>query len=193
MLLLKQRFPAMSLPVCTHLLRPVSGLQVPWEQVPDLVAGRRVLLRHGSAYVHKREMGSLVVSHFRKQLGLALALTARRWASQLAAEEADRLTPIVEALSMRCKRPAYVMPRMTAEGLLSLASYHTSYSIVKQSLPLCNNTACLLSRYLGPDFSGEENGPKDSVTYSQLPALAQQSFPLCMLVSFEAWLGDQSL
>ena len=135
MLLPKKRFPAMSLPVCAHLLRAVSGLQVPWEQVPDLVAGRRVLLRQGSAYVHKREMGSLVVSHFRKQLGLALALTARKWASQLAAEEADRLTPIVEALSMRCKRPAYVMRRMTGSGFLSLASHQPSCSIMKDPMP----------------------------------------------------------
>ena len=77
-------------------------LQVPWEQVPDLVAGRRVLLRAGMAYVHKREIGSLVVSHFRARLSKALALTARKWASQLSAEEADRLTPVVEALSVRC-------------------------------------------------------------------------------------------
>ena len=134
MLLPTKRSPVIHLLVCTHLLRAVSGLQVPWEQLPDLVAGRRVLLRQGSAYVHKREMGSLVVSHFRKQLARALGLTARRWASQLAAEEADRLTPMMEALSMRCKCPAYVMPEMTAEGSLPLATYQTSYSIVKDAM-----------------------------------------------------------
>jgi len=38
---------------------------VPFEQVPDLVAGRRVYLSAGFAYVSKDQMSSLVVQPFR--------------------------------------------------------------------------------------------------------------------------------
>ena len=40
-------------------------MQVDFEQVPDLVAGRKVYLRHGQAYVYKTDVASLVVGHFR--------------------------------------------------------------------------------------------------------------------------------
>ena len=69
--------------------------QVPFEQVPDLVATRRVLLRAGWAFVSRHEVASLVVSRFRAGLSHALALTARRWATLIADEEADRLTPLI--------------------------------------------------------------------------------------------------
>ena len=75
--------------------------QVPFEQVPDLVATRRVLLRGGWAYVSRHEVASLVVSRFRAGLARALALTARRWATLIADEEADRLTPLISTLSER--------------------------------------------------------------------------------------------
>ena len=39
-------------------------LQVPFEQVPDLVASRRVLLRAGWAFVSRHEVASLVVGQF---------------------------------------------------------------------------------------------------------------------------------
>lgn len=81
--------------------RPPTG-QVPFELVPDLVAGRRVLLRAGSAYVSKDQVASLVVQPFRAGLAKGLALTARRWAAVVAPGEADRLTPVVESLSQRC-------------------------------------------------------------------------------------------
>ena len=77
-------------------------LQVPFEQVPDLVSTRRVFLRRGLAYVAKDQIASLVVAHFRARLAKGLALTARRWATHVADAEADRLTPVVESLSSRC-------------------------------------------------------------------------------------------
>jgi hypothetical protein len=40
----------------------------------------------------------------RSGLSRALALTSRRWAAQIAGEEAERLTPIVLTLSERCAR-----------------------------------------------------------------------------------------
>lgn len=41
---------------------------MPFEQVPDLVASRRVFLRRGLAYVAKDQIASLVVAHFRARL-----------------------------------------------------------------------------------------------------------------------------
>ena len=81
--------------------RHILPLQVPFEQVPDLVASRRVFLRRGLAYVAKDQIASLVVAHFRARLAKGLALTARRWATHIANAEADRLTPVVESLSSR--------------------------------------------------------------------------------------------
>ena len=40
-------------------------LQVNFEAVPDLVAGRKVFLHRGQAYIHRTEVTSLVVGHFR--------------------------------------------------------------------------------------------------------------------------------
>lgn len=40
-------------------------MQVDFEQVPDLVAGRKVFLQRGQAYVFKTDVASLVVGHFR--------------------------------------------------------------------------------------------------------------------------------
>ncbi len=79
---------------------------MPFEQVPDLVASRRVLLRSGAAYVSRHEVASLVVGHFRAGLSHSLALTARRWAASIADEEAERLTPVVLSLSERCASKA---------------------------------------------------------------------------------------
>jgi len=46
--------------------------KVDWEKVPELVQGRRVLLRRGKAYVPAREQMSMVVSEFTKRLEQAL-------------------------------------------------------------------------------------------------------------------------
>ena len=47
-------------------------------------------------------------------------------------------------------------------------------------------------RYLGPDY-GEEPGPQDVVMAAQLPALARQSFPLCMQHMFQRAHTDSHL
>ncbi len=47
-------------------------------------------------------MASLLAGHFRAALSRGLAVAARRWAAGGAAEERDRLAPVVEALSQRC-------------------------------------------------------------------------------------------
>lgn len=65
------------------------------------MAGRRVFIRRGMAYVAKDQIASLVVAHFRGGLSKALVLTSREWATQVVDAEADRLTPVVESLSTR--------------------------------------------------------------------------------------------
>lgn len=59
------------------------------------------------------ETASLVGGKFREALSRALVATQRRWAAHLAADEADRLTPIVESLSSRCGRH---LTRSSAQG-----------------------------------------------------------------------------
>ncbi|KAI7846146.1 hypothetical protein COHA_000316 [Chlorella ohadii] len=116
--------------------------KVPFEQVPDLVAARRVYLQAGYAYVSKDQMSSLVVQPFRAGLSKALVVTARRWAAVVAPEEADRLTPVVESLSQR---------------------------------------------YLGPDYSDpDKRGVVGTISAADIPKVARQSFPLCMMNMYQA-------
>ncbi|DBA73367.1 TPA: hypothetical protein ACH3X1_011411 [Trebouxia sp. C0004] len=137
--------------VATEIKQDVPGsrsfFKVDFEQVPDLVASRKVFLRHGQAYVFKTDVASLVVGHFRSQLSRALVTTSRKWASHIAAEESERLTPVVEALS---------------------------------------------TRYLGPDY-GDLQRPAGEVALADLPRLAHESFPLCMLNMFDALKRDHHL
>ena len=46
--------------------------KVDWEQVPELVEGRRVFLKRGKAYVPVREQTALVVNEFQRRLDQAL-------------------------------------------------------------------------------------------------------------------------
>ncbi|XP_010530556.1 PREDICTED: probable DNA primase large subunit [Tarenaya hassleriana] len=72
--------------------------KVPFEEVPDLVASRRVYIHKGFAFVAGSQLVSLVVTQFRSNLSKALILTNRKWTSTIREREKDRLTPIVEAL-----------------------------------------------------------------------------------------------
>ena len=49
-----------------------SWFKVDWERVPELVEGRRVLLRRGKAYVPVREQLSMVLAEFSTRLDTAL-------------------------------------------------------------------------------------------------------------------------
>jgi DNA primase large subunit len=57
--------------------------KVDWERVPELVEQRKVLLRHGKAYVPQREQMSLVVADFTKKLDEALEVSQSHEASSL--------------------------------------------------------------------------------------------------------------
>jgi len=83
-------------------------LQVDFEQVPDLVATRKVFLRHGQAYVFKTDAASLVVGHFRyshtgpKHLQAGLLLT------QLLSAVMTAVHPVQQRLIGDCLRVVIV-------------------------------------------------------------------------------------
>ncbi|KAJ7945572.1 DNA primase large subunit [Quillaja saponaria] len=106
--------------------------KVPFEEVPELVAGRKVFLNKGHAYVAMNQVVSLVATQFRSQLSKALILTNRKWTSTIREQEKDRLAPIVEALCTSYLGPDYSQPREFAE--ISLKDID---QIVKSSFPLC--------------------------------------------------------
>ncbi|KAL8519043.1 hypothetical protein ACS0TY_010114 [Phlomoides rotata] len=106
--------------------------KVPFEQVPDLVASRRVFILKGYAYVAMNQVLSLLVTQYRSLLSKALVLTNRKWTSMIREQEKDRLTPIVEALSTSYLGPDYSQPKDHAE--ISLKDIN---QIAKSSFPLC--------------------------------------------------------
>lgn len=71
-------------------------------QVPDLIGTRKVFLNKGWAFVPKDLLSSLLVASFRQKLSRSLVMTAGRWATSVAQQESDRLTPIIQSLSSRC-------------------------------------------------------------------------------------------
>ncbi|KAL2612907.1 hypothetical protein R1flu_024599 [Riccia fluitans] len=105
--------------------------KVPFEEVPELVSARRVYLQRGFAFVPRDQLASIVVGQFRGRLTKALALTNRLWTTTIAAEEKDRLTPIVEALSMRYLGADYSQPSKGYVGIQDLDN------LAKKSFPLC--------------------------------------------------------
>ncbi|XP_027098587.1 probable DNA primase large subunit [Coffea arabica] len=106
--------------------------KVPFEEVPELVAGRRVYIQKGQAYVAMNQVVSLVVTQFRFLLSKALVLTNRKWTTMIREQEKDRLTPLVESLSLSYLGPDYSQPREFTE--ISLKDID---QVAKSSFPLC--------------------------------------------------------
>ncbi|KAL3511460.1 hypothetical protein ACH5RR_030861 [Cinchona calisaya] len=106
--------------------------KVPFEEVPDLVATRRVFIQKGQAFVAMNQVVSLVVTQFRTLLSKALALTNRKWTSMIREQEKDRLTPLIESLSSSYLGPDYSQPREFTE--ISLKDID---QVAKSSFPLC--------------------------------------------------------
>ena len=74
---------------------------VPFEEVADLVRGRRVFMSQGQAFVPRDQLTSLVVGAFRAGLSKQLAVASRRWAQHVAGDEKERLAPVIVSLSKR--------------------------------------------------------------------------------------------
>ncbi|KAG9445938.1 hypothetical protein H6P81_012066 [Aristolochia fimbriata] len=106
--------------------------KVPFEEVPELVAGRRVFIFKGYAYVAMSQIVSLVVTQYRSLLSKALVLTNRKWMSTIQTEEKYRLTPIVESLSTSYLGPDYNQAKEFTE--ISLKDID---QVAHSSFPLC--------------------------------------------------------
>ncbi|KAF2197746.1 DNA primase, large subunit [Delitschia confertaspora ATCC 74209] len=108
--------------------------KVDFTRVPELVEGRKVLLKRGKAYVLQREQVSLVVSEFQTRLNEALELTSRALPRL---DEDDRLAPILHHLSQAFTAPeaAYSSSDSNIDGL----SAPTAQSIdaLAKHFPLC--------------------------------------------------------
>lgn len=119
-----------------------------FEDVPDLVATRRALLVNGDAIVSKHDAGSLAAGAFRTRLAAGLSRAARAWAARGAAAEADRLTPVVESLSVRYlgtdygaagARAGLAGGAITAADVRPLA--HTAFPLCMRSMLAVLDTA----------------------------------------------------
>lgn len=110
-----------------------NWFKVEWENVPELVERRQVLLKKGKAYVHVREQMNMVVNEFSRQLESGLELAARFLPRM---DEDNRLAPILHHLSQSFVAPdaAY-----TEASSLSDVTTVTAASIDAQSkhFPLC--------------------------------------------------------
>lgn len=106
--------------------------KVPFQEVSELVAGRKVYIHKGHAYVAMYQVVSLVVTQFRSILSKALILTNRKWTAIISDKEKNRLTPIVEALSTSYLGPDYSEPKEFAE--ISLKDID---QVANSSFPLC--------------------------------------------------------
>ncbi|GLT38860.1 hypothetical protein SLA2020_130780 [Shorea laevis] len=106
--------------------------KVPFEEVPELVGGRRVYIHKGYAYVAMNQVVSFVVTQFRSHLSKALILTFRKWTSTIREQEKDRLTPIVETLNTSYLGPDYSQPKELEE-----VSIKDLDQVAKTSFPLC--------------------------------------------------------
>ena len=110
--------------------------KVPFEEVPELVGRRRVLVRAGNAYVPKEDLASLVCGHFRSRLSRELVVAARHWASKVAPLEVDRLAPIVEGLATKSLSDDYTQKHTSGDGV-SLGDID---ALSERFFPLCMRT-----------------------------------------------------
>lgn len=79
-----------------------NWFKVEWENVPELVERRQVLLKKGKAYVHVREQMNMVANEFSRQLESGLELAARFLPRM---DEDNRLAPILHHLSQSFVAP----------------------------------------------------------------------------------------
>lgn len=110
-----------------------SWFKCEWENVPELVERRQVLLKRGKAYVHVREQLSMVVNEFSRQLESGLELAARFLPRM---DEDNRLAPILHHLSQSFVAPDAGYSEDSSLGDITnvTAASIDSYS---QHFPLC--------------------------------------------------------
>lgn len=114
------------------LVGETAFYKVPFEEVLELVATRKVYIHQGYAFVPREQLVTVVANHFRSILSQALVLTNRNWTAMFAAQEEDRLSPILEALSKRYLAPDYLK---SASG--SNVTLQELDGLAMRSFPLC--------------------------------------------------------
>jgi len=105
--------------------------KVPFEQVLDLVSGRRLLLVDGEAFVVSRDIVSVVISNFRLRLSRHLTENARAFYAK-AEEEAERLGPLLENLTN-----AYLGPSFSSGPVVGRITLDKVPTAMARSAPLC--------------------------------------------------------
>lgn len=103
---------------------------VDWIRVVDLIAKRRVFVKHGKAYVPQSEQISLVLTEFSRRLEKKLELSAKALPRL---DEDDRLIPILNHLSLGFIAPTDYAPKEGSLGNLTAEQIDT----VIQHFPLC--------------------------------------------------------
>lgn len=107
--------------------------KVPFEEVLDLVRGRRVFLRGGWAYVPKSDLISIVGSQFRTRLSRALVEASRRWPT-VQEQEADRLAAFLEHCSTQYMVDDFAADKKSHGPAVSLGQLPV---LSQRSFPLC--------------------------------------------------------
>ena len=110
---------------------------VPFEEVADLVRGRRVFVSGGEAHVPRDQLTSLVVGAFRAALSKSLAVASRRWAQHVAGEERERLAPVIVSLSKRYLGRDFGKPGEPGANGGAAVTLKDLPSAAKASFPLC--------------------------------------------------------
>mmetsp|Transcript_14981 Transcript_14981/g.45214 ORF Transcript_14981/g.45214 Transcript_14981/m.45214 type:complete len:523 (-) Transcript_14981:151-1719(-) len=120
---------------------------VPFEDVPDLVRRRQVLLVKGQAYVGRDQVASLLVPHFRAGVSRGLAKTARNWSKVAGPAEQGRLAPLVDSLATRYLGPDFGEAAAGAGGGEAVRAADVP-KLAQQSFPLC---MALMTQHLHAD------------------------------------------
>ncbi|CAN6550978.1 unnamed protein product [Malus baccata var. baccata] len=152
--------------------------KVPFEEVPELVASRRVFISKGHAYIARNQVVSLVATQFRSLLSKALILTNRLLLAICNSKLIDNL--MHEVLDFKI-----------SEVALSACRKWTTTIAEQEKDRLTPIVEALSSSYLGPDYSE----PKEfgQISLKDIDDAAKSSFPLCMRQLFEKLREDHHL
>ncbi|KAJ0094227.1 hypothetical protein Patl1_16969 [Pistacia atlantica] len=181
--------------------------KVPFEEVPELVAGRRVFIHKGYAYVAMNQVVSLVVTQFRSNLSKALILT-NRFSFKIFTSIMFRLSALVFLISFLYALSEvmhdFVLVLCATKCIIANANIYKLSSVVAFTYRKWTSTIreqekdrltpiveALCISYLGPDYSQ----PKEfgEISINDLDQLAESSFPLCMRHLFVKLREDHHL
>lgn len=111
-------------------------VQVDFEAVPDLVAHRKVFVHQGQAYIHRTEVTSLVVGHFRYCFHRFICCSEHQCSSGLSASRHSRYSMRSKLLGVSTEHYSL---RTAAVSIL-----RTAYVVLKHCLVCCKSkvSAC---------------------------------------------------